>query len=147
MKKLLSLTLSAALLAGTVQQASAETVAVVKDASEQVALQSDKGVFRVTAGTPLAYGDRIVTGPKGHAVVSFAAGKCAGDHQIPAGTLATVSEKSCLDTAAGAKAGYKDECCDWTALYVVGGVAAAALGVGIYAATEENHNKTIYVSP
>jgi hypothetical protein len=144
MRKLLSLTLSAALVAGTIQQASAETVAVLKDASDQVALQSGKGFFAVSAGTPLSYGDRIVTGPEGHAVVSFSAGKCAGDHQIPPKTLATVSEKTCLDNVAGATAGFKDDYFDWTTVALLGGAVAIGGGVLAYELTQP---KKHYVSP
>lgn len=128
MKKLFSLTLSAALVGGTVQQASAETVAVLKAATKQVAVQSSKGVSPASAGTPLTYGDHIVTGPEGRAVVSFAAGKCAGDHQVPPSALAALSESSCLDIVTGARAEV-----EWTSALIVGGmvIGGAVLAYGL----------------
>jgi hypothetical protein len=142
MKKVLSLILSASLVAGTGQQALAATAAVLKDASQQVAVQNDKGVLPAKSGAALAYGDRIITGPDAHAVVSFASGKCAGDHQVPAKSLATVSEKACLVIETGARAE-----ADWTALAVVAGIA---LGGGLLAwglsSSDDNH-KSHPVSP
>ncbi|MFZ1110355.1 MAG: hypothetical protein WAN43_18655 [Rhodomicrobium sp.] len=139
MKKVLSLILSTALVAGTAQQALAEANAVLKDASQQVAVQSDKGVLPAGSGTTLAYGDRVITGPEGHAVVSFASGKCAGDYQVPAKSLATVSENTCLVIETGARAE-----ADWTAIAVVAGLG---VGVGVLAYELSNNKKSQPVSP
>lgn len=138
MKKVLSTTLSITLLVGSAVQALAETVAVLKDASQQVAVQNDKGVLSARSGLALAYGDRIITGPEGHATVSFASGKCAGDHQAPAKSLAIVSEETCLAIETGARAE-----ADWTAIAIVAGLA---VGGGVIA-YELSNNSSSQVSP
>jgi len=136
MKKLLSLIISAALVAGTAQQATADPVAVLEDASKQVALQSENGVSAASAGASLAYGDRVITGPEGNAVVSFPAGKCLGKHQVPPSTLATVSENTCLDFVTGAKAEL-----EWTTVAIVAGLAIGG-GVLAYELTQNNKPKS-----
>jgi len=125
MRRFLSLSLSAALIAGAAGHAAAAGVAVLKGASQQVAVQSGGGVVAADAGSPLSYGDRIVTGPEGNAVVSFAGGKCAGDHKVPPSALATLSENSCLEIVTGVKAEV-----EWTMVALVGGVV---VGGGILA--------------
>jgi len=141
MKKVFIVILSAALVAGPAQQAVAEPVAILQDASQQVAVQNEKGISRAVPGTALAYGDRIATGPEGNAVVSFPAGKCIGQHRVPPNTLAAVSENSCLDSVTGAEAQWQI----WALLAAAG--LAAFLFYELYKLTKLKPRELPPVSP
>jgi hypothetical protein len=104
MKKVFIVILSAALIAGPAQQAMAESVAVLQDSSRQVAIKNEKGILPATSGTFLAYGDHVITGPEGTAVVSFMPGRCVGNHRVPPSTVAILSENTCLEFVTGTKA-------------------------------------------
>jgi hypothetical protein len=136
MKRVFIVILSAALIAGPAQQAMAGSVAILQNASQQVAVQNQKGISRAVPGTALAYGDRIATGPEGNAVVSFPAGQCLGNHLVPPRTIATVSEKSCLDFVTGAKADL-----EWQTIAILAGLAIGG-GVLAYELTRgSNHTR------
>jgi hypothetical protein len=96
--------LSAAAMVAVSSSAWAAPLAVIDNASGRVSVQTSKGFAPARQGTGLSDGSRIITGPKGAAAVSFLSGKCAGKHQVPAGSIAVVSTKSCLQVAKAVKA-------------------------------------------
>jgi hypothetical protein len=140
MKKVFVVILSAALITAPAQQALAEPVAVLQDASKQVAVKNQKGILPATSGTSLAYGDHVITGPEGTAVVSFTPGKCHGNHQVPPSTVAILSENTCLEFVTGTEAQ-----AEIIAIGIVLGIAVGG-GIVIYELSKSKP-RTLPVSP
>lgn len=115
-------------------------VAVVRETSGQVSIQTAEGIVTASRGTQLSEGDRLAVGD-GSVTVFYLRGKCKGEREIGSRSIAviSVSAQECSKRIEGAKAQSVDP---GLSEYVVPGLAllvgAGGLAAGVAASNSSS---------
>ncbi|MBY6242463.1 hypothetical protein [Methylosinus sp. Sm6] len=117
----------------------AAPVAVVRETSGQVSIQTVEGIVTANRGTQLSEGDRLAVG-NGSATVSYLRGKCKGEREIGPRSIAviSVSGKECSKRIEGAKAQSSDP--DLSGYILPGAAILAGGGIAAGLAASNSSN-------